>query len=173
MIIRQYRKLPNQATAPTRPNIAQNKISPHAIFYLTPTLMRTMLQSMMFRYHIEPVQMWGHEPCEGLAPSINTSVTARGVATRRTHPGLGAASSRSNVAEQFSPSYGRHMRRERETNYEFTEETSSATAHSSKAPLAVALYGYCLGCASSSFLASYLRSGLNATSKIAIGKSYV
>lgn len=128
---------------------------------------------MMFRYQIEPVHMWGLEPCEGLvSPSFHTSVTAGGAVTRRTHPGLGAAYSRSNVAEQFSFSNGRQLRREKGVKYETFKRTSSATALSPKALLAMAFYSYCLGSAISGFLVSFIRSGLKATSKIASGKYY-
>ena len=141
------------------------------IFYLTSTRIGLITLTMMFRYPIEPVNMWGLEPCEGiLLPSFHTSVKAGGAVTRRTHPGLGAAYSRSNVAEQFSFFNGRQFRRRKGDYYDTPKRTSSATALSSKTLLALVVYSYCWVGALSGFLVSFIRSGLNATSKIASRK---
>lgn len=122
---------------------------------------------MMFWLQIEPVLDWGFKPCEDyLLSSINTFVTA-GVVTRRTHPGLGAASSRSNIAEQFSFSYGRHIRREREFTNGTKEGTSSAMSCLPKAPTSLVVYSHRLIRAHSGFLSSFIRWGISATSKIA------
>lgn len=56
--------------------------------------------------YAEPDESWGQRPCEGLAPSSHTCVSARGLAARRTPPGLGAACKGSNAADQHPHSYG-------------------------------------------------------------------
>ena len=127
----------------------------------------------MFCYRIEPVYLWGLEPCEGMKlPSTNTSVTAGGADTRRTRPGSGAAYSRSNVAEQFSSSYGRHLWREKENTNDNTKKTSSAAAPSSKKLLAMDLFNHCSFSQIGGFLISFVRKGLSATSKIALERKY-
>jgi len=122
---------------------------------------------MMQNCHVEPVYTWGLEPCEGLESSTNSYVTARGADTRRTRPGLGAASSRSNVAEPLPLSNGRQSWREKGT-YNDRKKASSATAPSSKVLLEMVFQNHRLFGTTDGFLLSYLlRSRMSATSKIA------
>lgn len=121
---------------------------------------------MMQLSHVEPVYKWGLEPCESFELSIITCVSARGVDTRRTHPGPGAASSRSNVADQISCSYGRQFRRE-QGEYYGSEKASSAAAPSQTNHLDLGFQNPRLFGAVFGFLASVFRSGMSATSKIA------
>ncbi|WP_306028444.1 hypothetical protein [Stappia sp. MMSF_3263] len=57
--------------------------------------------------HAEPVQVWGLEPCGNLEFPSQSRRLAGTVAARRTRWALGAAYSRSNVAEQPLCFYGR------------------------------------------------------------------
>lgn len=127
---------------------------------------------MMLNCYIEPVYVWGFEPCEGIVPSFHTSVTARGADTRRTPPGRGAASLRSNVADQTLLSYGRQFWRER-GNLHDKEKASSATAPSSAKPMEVAFQSHHLSRTACGLLVSFLRKRMSATSKIALWNCHV
>ena len=122
---------------------------------------------MMLNCHIEPVYVWGLEPCEGLAPSLHTSVTARGADTRRTPPGRGAASLRSNVADPILLSYGRQFWRERGYLHD-KEKASSATAPSSANPMGMAFQSHRLSGTACGVLVSFIRQRMSATSKVAL-----
>ena len=126
----------------------------------------------MQRSHIEPVKVWGLEPCESLKLSINTFVTAGGAETSRTRQGLGAAPLRSNVAEQISFSDRRQNRREREDYYD-SKYASSATAPSPTNLLEMAFESHCLFRTVSGLFVSIIRSRLSATSKVAPWISHV
>ena len=56
--------------------------------------------------HARTDKTWGQRPCEGFVPSVHTCVSGRGLAARRTHPGLGAACKGSNAADRDPRSYG-------------------------------------------------------------------
>jgi len=89
--------------------------------------------------YAEPDESWGQRPCEGLVPSSHTCVSARGLAARRTPPGLGAACKGSNVADQHPHSYGsqfwlesrskRHAKERRSAPAAASQETFKAAVH--------------------------------------------
>ncbi len=84
----------------------------------------------------EPDKAWGHWPCEGNAPSNLTLVSAGSMATRRTHPGLGAASKGSNVADRTPRSYGGQGKSWPEQRREiYARQLCSSPATASKAPI--------------------------------------
>lgn len=126
---------------------------------------------MMLRRRSEPVFLWGLEPCEGILPSSHISVTAGGAVTRRTPPGRGAASSRSNVADLSLLSNGRQFWRERE-HCDDKETTSSAAAPSPVKPTEMAFQGHYLSGATCGIPVSVLRQGMSATSKVALGEHH-
>jgi len=126
---------------------------------------------MQFR-HIEPDHVWGLEPCEGPVPSIDTCVSAREVDTRRTPPGSGAASSRSNVADHSLLFYGRQFWRNKEKYY-VEENASSAAAPSPNCSMEVAFQSHCLSGPTGGLFDQILRSRVSATSEIARGVTNV
>lgn len=65
-----------------------------------------MSDDVMNLAYEEPDVTWGQRPCEGFVPSSHTCVSGRGLAARRTHPGLGAACKGSNAADLDPRSYG-------------------------------------------------------------------
>lgn len=88
--------------------------------------------------YAEPDENWGQRPCEGLLPSPLICVSRRGLAARRTHPGLGAACKGSNAADLFPHSYGGHFRPgSRSTKH--AKEKSSAPAAASQETFQVAV----------------------------------
>lgn len=56
--------------------------------------------------YAQPDKTWGQRPCEGSVSSLHIRVSGRGLAARRTHPGLGAACKGSNAADRDPRSYG-------------------------------------------------------------------
>lgn len=89
--------------------------------------------------YAESDESWGQRPCEGLVPSSHTCVSARGLAARRTPPGLGAACKGSNAADQHPHSYGgqfwpewrskRHAKERRSAPAAASKETFKKAVH--------------------------------------------
>ncbi len=91
----------------------------------------------------EPDENWGQRPCEGLVPSSHTCVSARGLAARRTPPGLGAACKGSNAADLDPRSYGgQYFCWPEQENPNYVQERCSAPAAALQATfeMAVCLY---------------------------------
>lgn len=87
----------------------------------------------------EPVYNWDNLSCEGIVPSSHTCVST-GEASCPTHPGLGAACWRSNVAERNLLSYGGQQIRWLEQRRHYNEqETASSSAAAPKKALKKAL----------------------------------
>lgn len=80
--------------------------------------------------YAEPDESWGQRPCEGYVPSSLTCVSARGLAARRTPPGLGAACKGSNAADQLPHSYGGHFGPESRSKRHAKERRSPPAAAS-------------------------------------------
>lgn len=80
--------------------------------------------------YAEPDESWGQRPCEGFMPSSLTCVSERGLAARRTHPGLGAACKGSNAADLLPHSYGGHLRPESRSKSHAKERRSAPAAAS-------------------------------------------
>lgn len=89
-----------------------------------------MLNTVMNLSYAEPDESWGQRPCEGLVPSSLTCVSARGLAARRTHPGLGAACKGSNAADLLPHSYGGHFGPELRSKSHAKERCSAPAAAS-------------------------------------------
>ena len=77
-----------------------------AVLYLRSLIKSPISVIVMNLAYEEPDKTWGQRPCEGLEPSSHTCVSARGLAARRTPPGLGAACKGSNAADLDPRSYG-------------------------------------------------------------------
>ena len=89
--------------------------------------------------YAQPDKTWGQRPCEGLVPSPHTCVSGRGLAARRTHPGLGAACKGSNAADRDPCSYGgQRCCWPEQRNYHHVQERRSAPAAAPQATFEVA-----------------------------------
>ena len=117
-----------------------NRILLRAIFYLTQPNTSAYGETVMNLAYAEPDANWGQRPCEGLVPSTHTCVSGRGLAARRTHPGVGAACRGSNAADLEPRSYGgqRFCWSELRT-YPYVQEKSSAPAAASQATFETAI----------------------------------
>lgn len=114
-----------------------------AIFYLTRPITSAYGDTVMNLAYAEPDANWGQRPCEGLVPSTHTCVSGRGLAARRTHPGLGAACKGSNAADLEPRSYGgQRLCWSELRTYPYVQEKSSAPAAASQATFETAICLY-------------------------------